>query len=80
MCVCVHLWASVRVCLHVTLSVYIFTSLCVCLCVCPCVCLSTFATSNAEKEEADLELPGVPDHQPQEGKEKKKERVALEAS
>ena len=57
-----------------------FTLYSECLSVCPCVCLSTFATSNAEKEEADLELPGVPDHQPQEGKEKKKERVALEAS
>ena len=66
-------------------------------------------TSNVEREEEELELPGVPDHQPQvelgysdqypslidghvddvdgldndsyqAGKEKKKERVALEAS
>ena len=42
--------------------------------------LPSVPASNVEKEEADLELPGVPDHQPQEGKEKKKERVALEAS
>jgi len=43
--------------------------------------LPSVPTSNVEREEEELELPGVPDHQPQQvGKEKKRERVALEAS
>jgi len=43
--------------------------------------LPSVPTSNVEREEEDLELPGVPDHQPQQvEKEKKRERVALEAS
>merc|ERR1711934_205885 len=42
--------------------------------------LPSVPTSNVEREEKELELPGVPDHQPQVEKEKKRERVALEAS
>jgi len=42
--------------------------------------LPSVPTSNVEREEEELELPGVPDHQPEVEKEKKTERVALEAS
>jgi len=42
--------------------------------------LPSVPTSNVEREEEELELPGVPDHQPQVEKEKKRERVAMEAS
>jgi len=42
--------------------------------------LPSVPTTNVEREEEELELPGVPDHQPQVEKEKKRERVAMEAS
>jgi len=42
--------------------------------------LPSVPTSKVEEQEGELELPQVPDHQPQAAKEKKRERVALEAS